>query len=211
MDVAQYIIFLAAQLKTNSIIPGEARTQQLVMLAIGAVGLGFLWIASRRKTKQTVLKNSNTSRGATAADSDGVVKDIQSAMTGLEQLSRRIHAQLDAKISKLESTIRAADDRINHLARATRHTSDRPTLDVTVGEDDVRASLYATPTGGPSSGPSPSDSPHDAIYRLADSGASVLAIAREAGRPRGEVELILSLRKTAEENDYFKAAIAAKA
>ncbi|MBI3834559.1 MAG: hypothetical protein HY287_09560 [Planctomycetes bacterium] len=140
-----------------------------------------------------------TLRGGTEANTQAAIRDVASAMSELGGLSSQIHMRLDAKIAKLEALIRVADDRIDRLGRSSRAASGQSTLDVFAdnaaiateeeSQSGVRSSL---PTGD-----SLVPSTHDAIYRLADAGTPVLQIARQMNRPRGEIELILSLRATA--------------
>ncbi len=114
--------------------------------------------------------------------------DIQSLMVQLQELSRAINAQIDTKFAKLESSIRAADERICALQRLC---GDRvgPGLDVTVQDHRGPADLDRD------ADPQPEDAGHQRIYQLADAGKSAVQIAQATGQSPGEVELILSLRK----------------
>lgn len=84
---------------------------------------------------------------------------------------------------RLESLIAAADRRIARLAAP--------------GAEDLPAAPAPGASGCPPPGDVIPDSParHAGICRLADSGLSAFAIARQLNLPRGEVELILGLRK----------------
>ena len=95
----------------------------------------------------------------------------------LQDLSRKISAEIDTRFGKLEAAIRDADRRIAVLNRMSRGTaqdgSDAPAAG---GDHDVRYTV---------------------VYELADAGFSPVDIAKDLGRTPGEIELILNLRRTA--------------
>ncbi|MCH7883883.1 MAG: DUF2802 domain-containing protein, partial [Planctomycetes bacterium] len=95
---------------------------------------------------------------------------------------------MDTRFAKLEMVIRDADERIENLSRLVRAAQGSPTLDVTLEE--------AVPDPPPPEEKEIDDERYAPIYRLADSGLAAAEIAREVDRTTGEIELILSLRRT---------------
>jgi hypothetical protein len=95
-------------------------------------------------------------------------------MVELQELSRRIGAEIDTRFAKLEAAMRDADRRIAVLNRLSGMAGD-------VGKDVAERNR--------------GDRRHAVIYELADAGFSSVDIARDLGKTPGEVELILNLRK----------------
>ncbi len=95
------------------------------------------------------------------------------------EFTRQLAAILDTKAARLEQLIRDADDRLSRLATAERSAPSSP-----VPSPGPRA---------PSTDP-PTPDEHERIYRLADAGMDAVEIARQTGKPTGQVELILALR-----------------
>ncbi len=128
----------------------------------------------------------------------GVRDDLQGLMVEIEQMAKRLGAQLDAKTVHMEKTLREADERIAQL-KALHET----------------APLHTDPAAPPAAPPpAPADPPedpaapgppgHDApyidpltrdIYALADAGKGPQTIAQELHEHVGKVELILALRQ----------------
>jgi hypothetical protein len=161
------------------------QNQNLVPLALlAALTIYLLW-ASRRKLRQSSSPSSCPApkrelAPANPAVRDDVRRNIESLMLELEQLSRKIGADIDTRFVKLEAAMHDADRRIAALHRLTQRPGDAP----------VRPLTPETPG-------TVSDRPEDRyalIYELADVGFSPVEIARDLGRTPGEVELILNLR-----------------
>ncbi len=166
-------------------------TSQLLMLVMAVVCLTILLISTRRKIHERQREPRSTARERYRGleQESKARRDIEEVMLELDQLSRQTHGRLDTKFAKLEAVIRDADDRIERLSRLLRVASREPACDVTLAPEgpDIPA---------PDSEPvDPSDS-RTGIYRLADAGVPTGQIAAEVGKPVGEVELILALRKT---------------
>ena len=143
----------------------------------------------------------------------GVRNDLQGLMVEIEQMAKRMGAQLDAKTIHLEKALREADERIAQL-QALRDTGPRGTSS---GGGAAGSSPYALPTDAPSQdapgAPLADLSPtgltdadvadEDAytdpltreVYALADRGQGAQSIAQSLGEHVGKVELILALRQ----------------
>lgn len=146
----------------------------------------LVW-TSRRKLRQNAsqAKRATPLRDAPVPPSgskEQIRRDLESLIAELEQLSRKISAEIDTRFAKLEAAMHDADRRIAALHRLTRQS----------GEASARPAVAETAEPA-------SDRPEDRyslIYELADVGFSPVEIARDLGRTPGEVELILNLRNT---------------
>lgn len=91
----------------------------------------------------------------------------------------RLSAQLDNKAARLEMLLAEADQRIDELHRMRR------------GEPEHRPAEQterSTPENG-------ADPVRSRVYEMADRGVSAEEIARAVQRPRGQVDLMLALRR----------------
>lgn len=113
-----------------------------------------------------------------------VRRDLEALMVELQELSRKISAEIDTRFIKLETAIRDADRRIATLNRLAR------------GQETASfADLPAAPPAGDFDPGVAADTRHQVVYELADAGFSPVDIARDLGKTPGEVELILNLRR----------------
>jgi transposase len=106
-------------------------------------------------------------------------RDLELLLGELQDLARKISAEIDTRFAKLEASIRDADRRIAVLNRLAHQPGQTPR-------------------------PAPKDSEeidarHAAVYELADAGFSCVEIAKDLGKTPGEIELILNLRRTAQQ------------
>jgi len=102
-------------------------------------------------------------------------REMTTLLNELTEMAQAIYEQLEARTAKLESLIRAADERIERLAQA----EGAPATAADGGEGSADAI----------------DPRHAEVYQLADEGLSASRIAERLGRPCGEIELILALRE----------------
>jgi hypothetical protein len=121
-------------------------------------------------------------------DRRGMQGDLQELIIELEELSRKINAQIDTKFAKLEASIMHADKRIEALRSLIQQGTGQSDVDVMI--DDERDE--SAPNDSDSR--VPADPRHAQVYALADARKSSTEIACETGIPTGEVELILALR-----------------
>jgi len=127
----------------------------------------------------------------------GVRGDLEDLMVEIEQLAKRMGAQLDAKSIQLEQVLREADQRIEQLSGLCREKQAHDAF-----EDSHRSGLAPAggvgsdpPTGAVSTGGDPSEKAMvKAVYALADQGLTPADIANRLGELVGKVELILALR-----------------
>jgi len=169
---------------------------QMVMLAVGVVGLALLLGSTRRRVRRSQRSSGPSVREQYEGlqQEASATRDVEAVMRELDQLSRQVHGRLDTKLAKLEALIRDADERIDRLSRLTRAVNGASTVDVTLDPEDP---MIADPKGA-----GDRNSLHADVYQLADSGCSPVEIVNQLGRTIGEVELILSLRKTKQQSGY---------
>lgn len=185
MEVTEMTLFLAAN---NT---GAISTTQTVLI-IGVV-LSLLWAAAsslkRMKNAGRIPQPSIRELNAVSEKTKSAARDLEELMTELDQLSHQLHGRIDAKIEKLATVIKLADERIDQLQRLSRAANHEPTIDLTIHQDEITPPPAKTTTTGSL------DQRHASIYQLADGGLSPLEIASETNKPAGEIELILALRK----------------
>lgn len=175
---------------------GGFSTGQLTILVVAAMGLTLVMLSTRRRIRLSHAASAQTAseRIAAVAARNRTARDMEAVMLELDELSRGIHGRLDTKLVRLEALIRDADQRIERLAAANAAPPAPDRIDVVVGDEstpDNEARQAANDE--------PRREPHELIHEMADRGASVIDIARKAGRTPGEVELVLALRKTRDE------------
>lgn len=168
-----------------------ADTRQLLidlMPFIGALlivmGLMMRLHKRRRQQGQRLTAREQLER---ASQQQALRNDLEQVMVEVEQLAKRLGAQLDAKAVRLEQLIRQADARITALGGLDQRDAPAP-------------SAFPSDDPPPDRAPSGIDAAQaDALSRsvceLADRGLSPVQIARELGEHVGKVELILALRK----------------
>lgn len=147
-------------------------------------------------------------------------QDLTSAMTEVEEITRRCAAHLDNKAARLEHLIELADERLAQLESLTAGElpapppaarAPEPSLGTVMPEappaqpnrvtgDELRLRHEverAAPTPRPAPDPLTTPAPDpltQRVYDLADQGVSQLEIAQRLDEQIGKVELILALR-----------------
>ena len=109
------------------------------------------------------------------ASKDRLRRDLESLIVELQELSRRISAEIDTRFAKLEAAMQHADQRIAVLNRLARGETEQAGETAAKGDDHAMR--------------------HAVVYELADAGMSPVEIAKEIGRTPGEIEVILNLRR----------------
>jgi hypothetical protein len=169
-----------------SLFEGLLQDKRVVpLMVILSISVLLLWSARRRIRERGRQEQRASAQREPPALAPGekaqLRRDLESLIMELQELSRKISAEIDTRFAKLEAALQDADRRIAVLNRLTRQT----------GESAAKPSPSASTVRG-------SDSPEErytAIYELADVGFTPVEIARDLGRTPGEVELILNLRK----------------
>lgn len=105
----------------------------------------------------------------------------------LHDFTRETEARLDAKLAALQRLIVTADERIAHLESLGLDAPPKSSF-----EPSLTGPHYSTAQAAPTG-----QARTAAIFAMADAGNSAASIANRLGTPIAEVELILSLRRTA--------------
>lgn len=167
---------LAIQLEDN----------QIVATGLLVVGIVFIsaWLLMRLRKRNLRGPGYTTAHEHLERyrQKDAVRDDLESLMVDIEQMAKRLGAQLDAKSIQLERLIDDADLRISQLQHA-----------------ESPAAVPDPGAGGPEA-PGPNNQPADPlaadVYRLADEGLEPPQIAQRLEEHVGKVELILALRSS---------------
>ena len=166
-------------IETGQILP-------LVLAAIGVVLL--LYTTTRRISGKAGLKDSEAANMIPSLRQQQNIKgDLQRLLVDLQDLARQINGHIDTRFCKLEVLIKEADEKIRQLEKLCGVNNQSPS------EDNEN-----TPGGisEQENKPERIDPERAMIYKLADAGKSVVEIARQMNKNTGEIELILSLRKS---------------
>ena len=115
--------------------------------------------------------------GSFGASSGGTREELERLLTEIQDLSREHIARLDTKIRMLNQLLLECDQK-------------KRELEALLGKAPA-PDAAARPAPAPRA-PNPL---HDQVYTLQDSGKEVLDICAATGLEKGEVELILGLRK----------------
>jgi hypothetical protein len=183
MDVTQSML-LAASPPLRETFAGIG-LPRAIMLALAAIGFLAVLLSGWARLRRRLSARSAVAGPVQQRAAESAVRDVEELMTRLDDLAAQIHRRLDAKLARLESALREADQRVDCLTRLMRQADGQPVVDVTLEEVDPLATQPAAS----------SPTAHVEVFRLADSGRAPLEIARQTGLPTGEVELILSLRR----------------
>jgi hypothetical protein len=178
-----------------SILATDGMDKRQVLIYVGAMALLVLVTMSMRRRSRPTKDGSPDAarhRMEELRAQRGVKSDMEQLLAELQQLSRKISAEIDTKFAKLEASISDADRRIKTLQELLRNGDGQPRVDVMVGEDG-RAAAGLEPAAEFPRGMITPDR-HARVYELADTGKSPVEIAQALGRPPGEIELILALR-----------------
>jgi hypothetical protein len=127
------------------------------------------------------------------AQQRAVERDMSNLLVELSEMARQMTAQLDTRAAKLELLLKEADERIAILRSLQGTSADSAGGNGSHASDGVivEASAPSESTRLPETIMDPR---HAEVYDLADGGLSPPEIARQLGRPSGEIELILALR-----------------
>lgn len=166
---------------------GAIDNNLLLLLAVLCLVMLSVSMLRRTQQRQATAREVTREQLARLRDQRDVQQSMEELVLQLEDVSRRVNAQVDTKFVKLETVIRDADQRIARLEQLSRGAPG----------DDSDPPAPALPQDEPPAIPSNAAHPErlQRIYELADSGATPMTIADTLEIPLGQVELILNLRK----------------
>lgn len=159
------------------------------LLILGVVLItAYLLMRMRKRRAEGPTHVTGRERVEQYRQQDGVRNDMEGLMVDIEQMAKRLGAQLDAKAIRLEKLLDEADLRIAqlHQAEAERHANP-PTA-----EAPAQPEVSAEPA--PAEPAIPADPLAADVHRLADEGLAAPEIASRLDEHVGKVELILALR-----------------
>jgi len=152
----------------------DASPRQLLVLGGVLLALILLSLAMRKKAGGPSARQYRREIDGAVREEQQLRADIEDLLKDLEQLSKRLAAQIDEGVVRLNRAIADADLRIKKL----------------------NGSAVATPQAVAPT-PEPTEPRTRQIYLLADEGLAAPEIAQRLNRHLGEVELILNLRRAA--------------
>ncbi|MEM8874440.1 MAG: hypothetical protein AAGD32_09285 [Planctomycetota bacterium] len=182
----------------------------VAIVGVGAAVFGYLYLrgAAKRKPKRSDPLDDLAGKKSLAQQRN-LERDMQQLLLELTDMTRQMNAQIDTKAAKLETLIQDAEQAEQRLRAALGESGqiDTPVQPLTA-DQFPEPRRQATAANGATNGDRTAmnnielpdaKSPlarHDEVYRLADEGVSVDDIAQRTSRPRGEIDLILALRRT---------------
>jgi hypothetical protein len=144
-----------------------------VVLIVAALFVMFVLPRLRRRKD-----GPRETLGSFGASAGGAREELERLLTEIQDLSREHIARLDTKIRMLNQLLLECDQKKREL------------------EDLLAKSGGAAPGPATSAAPSrPANPLHSQVYTLQDSGKELLDICAATGLEKGEVELILGLRR----------------
>ena len=159
----------------------------------------------RHQFRGTTHRDMARDHVARIRDQHRLRESMDELLVQLEEVSRRVGAQVDTKFAKLEKVIRDADERVARLEGVLGRSGGEfaePRAAPPSAPTGAAASLLRSRAGGDFESQAeqrapaaPVDPRFERIYELVDAGASPIKVAEQLDMPLGEVELILNLRK----------------
>ena len=159
-----------------------------VYLVLGVLLIAVLVLPRKLAKRSRLLDGPRTGR---VRDEHELRRSMDRLLVELQETAREINATIDTKMIALKRLIDEADAQIQAMKELSAKREQLPEEQTDEPEP---------------SEPSPPEPPlslearrrrelEEQIYRLTDEGKTVLEIARLTDVPRGEVELVLSLRE----------------
>lgn len=194
--------------------PGGALEPSHYLLVLGVMLIitSLMMIGRSRRRKQAMGEGAPkpSDRLEELRQRKEVRGDLERLMVDLEEMARRLGAQMDAKARRVEHLLEQAERRLAELRQAQAEagtpgweegpgpTAASPptplgeTLSSIAGELSGDAAAPGTPGAAAPGGDA--EDLRQRVYALADAGADAGRIASELDEHQGKVELILSLR-----------------
>jgi len=154
-----------------------------LLMGAGLLIIGFVAYMRVRSTRAGIPGPSAPK--PTRAPRGNQIEHMRAVMAEVQELTRASVAQMESRITKLESLIREADERLARMQgvspQRAEHRPEMPHV-------EVRRTTPSRPSIG-------TDELSQRVFALADAGRSPGDIARELSEHTGKVELILALRQ----------------
>ncbi|MFQ5804893.1 MAG: hypothetical protein ACE5I3_00420 [Phycisphaerae bacterium] len=169
-----------------------------VLMVLCAIVI-MVMLLRRHQFRATTGRDVAREQLARIRDQHRLRESMDQLLVELEEVSRRVGAQVDTKFAKLDAVIRDADDRIARLEQMLGRHGTEPSQPAAPAKPAAQAALEGgakdEPPPAKCPDPEPADPRFRRVYELVDAGASPIKAAEELGMPLGEVELILNLRR----------------
>ncbi|MFA5864026.1 MAG: hypothetical protein WC975_04985 [Phycisphaerae bacterium] len=152
----------------------------IIFVGVAVVAIILLMRGSMRRIKgKSALSSQEAANRIPSLQNQMEVRDhLQKLMVNLQDLARQINGHIDTRFCKLEVLIKEADEKIRQL-RAMGFGGKLPGEPAAGGQNEIKT-----------------DTDREMIYKLADMGKTSVEIAQELKKNTGEIELILSLRRS---------------
>jgi hypothetical protein len=180
-------------------------TTEILLMAAGVVFLAVsFWLGTRQNADGVATPVPSNASINHALKMQSSLNDLLSELQGL---SREITDDLEQKLGQLKELLKLADNKCEALSAAVqgkgngseedaREEEDTQQVEAEALEEDLeRAESDLQLTVEDEEPPPMPPSRYQQIYRLADDGCSLEEIARHVRMGKGEIQLILSLRK----------------
>ncbi len=166
-------------------------TIRIVLFVVGLTILGLVWRRIIRRSGQAKKGVEKEKDGEPAGRSDAstIRESTRNLLLDIEEISRTVNGRLGTKIRVLDALLKEADQKIDRLETLTGKDAPPAEPQADKAETGLDEALRQVLN------PRHADEKVDEIYRRSDGGEETLAIAKAVGLPRGEVELILSIRR----------------
>ncbi len=169
-----------------------ALADMLLVVGMALVTTSLLMVYRKRRRRRSVNSLTPHEQIERLKQQRGMRGDLEQLMVEIEQLAKRLSAQLDAKSIQLEQVIKAADERIDQLKTWGQQTNESDRT-----EEPPWASSAIANSATPTVPQTAADEPlAKAVYALADQGLEPADIAKQLNELIGKVELILALRES---------------
>lgn len=155
--------------------------------ALGALCLAMLSVGVLRYTRdrRAGARDLTREQRARLRDQQRVREGMEELLQQLEEVTRRIDADVGTRFAKLEGLLRAADKRIDCMQKLTGAPA-------VLAPDPPKTDAGSSQPEGPVEQP---ETRRQHVYELANTGATSITIADRLHMPVGEVELLLNLRR----------------
>ncbi len=169
-----------------------------IAAGIGLLALSF-WIGQRQNGQSHSGAQTPVPSTASINHALKLQNSLNELLQELQGLSQEITDDLEGKLGQLKDLIRLADNRCEQLAAAGLGNGGQNSFSNLQNEEppdsgDHPASDLHVTVEDEETPPMPSTR-YQQIYQMADEGLSLDEIARQVGMGKGEVQLILSLRR----------------
>jgi hypothetical protein len=162
------------------------------LIGAGVFVILYVFVIRPSRRRKDPLERSPVP--SSLAQQRAVERDMNNLLVELNEMARQMTAQIETRAARLELLIKEADEKIATLKAATGGGGGGGGASAPGPSFSHPVERLISATIGDAAAPAPADPRHARVYAMADEGRTVHEIAREIGRPSGEIQLILDLR-----------------